>query len=123
MERDPLSETVIGCGIEVHRALGPGLLESVYEECLCHELHANNISFTRQVAVPVIYKNVKLETGFRADIIVEDELLLEIKSVERLLPVHEAQVLTYLKFSGIGKGLLLNFNTKVLKDGIKRFVN
>lgn len=122
MEQDPLSKQVIGLCIEVHRALGPGLLESAYEECLNHDLRESGLEFERQVAIPVAYKGVKLETGFRADIIVEKALLLEIKAVERLLPVHEAQVLTYLKFSGIGKGLLINFNTRLLKDGIKRFV-
>ncbi len=122
MDRDPLTEQVIGCAIEVHRALGPGLLEAVYEECLCHELHENGLGFQRQIPVPVTYKAVNLETGFRADLVVGKELLIEIKAVERLLPVHRAQVLTYLKLSGIPKGLLLNFNTRVLKDGIQRFV-
>ena len=122
MERDPLSKQVIGLCIDVHRALGPGLLEAVYEECLCHDLHESDLEFKRQIVVPVVYKSVKLEAGFRADIVVEDTLLIEIKSVERLLRVHEAQVLTYLKFSGIGKGLLINFNVKLLKDGIKRLV-
>ena len=122
MNRDPLTEQVIGCAIEVHRALGPGLLEAVYEECLCHELHENGLGFQRQIPVPVTYKAVNLETGFRADLVIEKELLIEIKAVERLLPVHQAQVLTYLKLSGIPKGLLLNFNTRVLKDGIRRFV-
>jgi GxxExxY protein len=122
MDRDPLTEQVIGCAIEVHRALGPGLLEAVYEECLCHELHENGLGFQRQIPVPVTYKAVNLETGFRADLVIEKELLIEIKAVERLLPVHQAQVLTCLKLSGIPKGLLLNFNTRVLKDGIRRFV-
>ena len=122
MDRDPLTEQAIGCAIEVHRALGPGLLEAVYEECLCHELHENGLGFQRQIPVPVTYKAVNLETGFRADLVIEKELLIEIKAVERLLPVHQAQVLTYLKLSGIPKGLLLNFNTRVLKDGIRRFV-
>ena len=122
MDRDPLTEQVIGCAIEVHRALGPGLLEAVYEECLCHELHENGLGFQRQSPVPVTYKAVNLETGFRADLVIEKELLIEIKAVERLLPVHQAQVLTYLKLSGIPNGLLLNFNTRVLKDGIRRFV-
>ena len=122
MDRDPLTEQVIGCAIEVHRALGPGLLEAVYEECLCHELHENGLGFQRQIPVPVTYKAVNLETGFRADLVIEKELLIEIKAVERLLPVHQAQVLTYLKLRGIPKGLLLNFNTRVLKDGIRRFV-
>ena len=122
MNRDPLTEQVIGCAIEVHRALGPRLLEAVYEECLCHELHENGLGFQRQIPVPVTYKAVNLETGFRADLVIEKELLIEIKAVERLLPVHQAQMLTYLKLSGIPKGRLLNFNTRVLKDGIRRFV-
>ncbi len=90
--------------------------------CMCHELHENGLGFRRQIPVPVTYKAVNLETGFRADLVIEKELLIEIKAVERLLPVHQAQVLTYLKLSGIPKGLLLNFNTRVLKDGIRRFV-
>ncbi len=122
MNRDPLTEQVIGCAIEVHRALGPGLLEAVYEECFCHELHENGLGFQRQIPVPVTYKAVNLETGFRADMVIEKELLIEIKAVERLLPVHQAQMLTYLKLSGIPKGRLLNFNTRVLTDCIRRFV-
>ncbi len=121
-ENDPLSEKVIGLAIDVHKALGPGLLESVYEQCLCHELKENNVQFERQVAVPITYKAANLECGFRADVIVEKTLLIEIKALERLLPVHQAQVLTYLKLSGIGRGLLINFNTKLLKDGIQRYV-
>lgn len=122
MDRDPLTEKVIGMAIEVHRNLGPGLLESVYEECLCRELADAGVEFQRQKSVPVIYKDVPMETGFRADIVVGTDLLIEVKAVERLLPVHEAQVLTYLKFGGFSTGLLVNFNTKLLKDGIKRFV-
>lgn len=122
MDRDPLTEKVIGMAIEVHRNLGPGLLESVYEECLCRELADAGVEFQRQKYVPVIYKDVPMETGFRADIVVGTDLLIEVKAVERLLPVHEAQVLTYLKFGGFSTGLLVNFNTKLLKDGIKRFV-
>jgi GxxExxY protein len=122
MENDPLTEKVIGLAIEVHRNLGPGLLESVYEECLCKELADAGIDFQRQKSIPVVYKDAPMETGFRADIVVGKELLIEVKAVERMLPVHEAQILTYLKFSGFSKGLLVNFNTKLLKDGIKRFV-
>ncbi|MDX9860313.1 MAG: GxxExxY protein [Rhodospirillales bacterium] len=117
-----MTEKVIGMAIEVHRNLGPGLLESVYEECLCRELADAGVEFQRQKHVPVIYKDVPMETGFRADIVVGTDLLIEVKAVERLLPVHEAQVLTYLKFGGFSTGLLVNFNTKLLKDGIKRFV-
>ena len=122
MDRDPLTEKVIGMAIEVHSNLGPGLLESVYEECLCKELADAGIEFQRQKSVPVVYKDAPMETGFRADIVVGNDLPIEVKAVERLLPVHEAQVLTYLKFGGFSTGLLVNFNTKLLKDGIKRFV-
>ncbi len=121
-ENDPLSEKVIGLAIDVHKTLGPGLLETVYEQYLCHELKENVVQFERQVAVPITYKAANLECGFRADVIVEKTLLVEIKALERLLPVHQAQVLTYLKLSGIGRGLLINFNTKLLKNGIQRYV-
>ncbi len=122
MNKDPLTEKVIGLAIEVHRHLGPELLESVYEECLCKELEDTGLEFKRQVSVPVRYKNSPMETGFRADMVINGNLLVEIKSVERLQPVHEAQVLTYLKLGGFSKGLLINFNTTLLKDGVKRFV-
>ena len=121
-ERDSLTELVIGLAIEVHRALGPGLLESAYQECLCYELKANGIAFGRQVALPVVYKSVNLNCGYRMDLVVDDRLVVELKTVEKILPVHEAQLLTYLRLSGIRTGLLLNFNTSVLKDGIKRMV-
>ena len=122
MTKDPLSDAVIGLAIEVHRTLGPGLLESVYEVCLGKELAAAGIAFQRQVAVPVFYKGDHLEVGFRADVIVEGELLIEIKSVEKLSPLHEAQLHTYLRLGGFPKGLLMNFNTKLLKDGLRRFI-
>ncbi len=118
--RDPLTEKVIGGAIEVHRALGPGLLESVYEECLCHELFSANLAFRRQAELPVAYKNVKLDVGYRLDIVVENSLVLEIKAVEKMLPIHEAQLLTYLRLSGCRTGLAINFNVPVLKNGIKR---
>ncbi len=121
-ERDSLTESVIGLAIEVHRALGPGLLESAYQECLCYELKAKGIAFGRQVALPVVYKSVKLDCGYRMDLVVDDRLVVELKTVEKILPIHEAQLLTYLRLSGIRTGLLLNFNTSVLKDGIKRMV-
>ncbi len=117
-----MTETVIGLAIEVHRALGPGLLESAYQECLCYELKTNGIAFGRQVALPVVYKTVKLDCGYRMDLVVEDRLVVELKTIEKILPIHEAQLLTYLKLSGIRTGLLLNFNTAVLKNGIKRMV-
>ncbi len=112
-----LTERVIGAAIEVHRALGPGLLESAYEECLCHEFHLRGISFERQVPLPVEYKHVKLDCGYRLDLVVEDALVLEIKCVESVLPVHEAQLLTYLKMTGKRVGLILNFNVPVLARG------
>ncbi len=121
-ERDALTEKVIGFAIEVHRQLGPGLLESAYEECLCYELKEHGVCFRRQVPLPVIYKGVRLDCGYRLDVLVEDELILELKTVERLMPVHEAQMLTYLKLRGVRTGLLLNFNAPVLKDGLRRIM-
>ena len=121
-QRDPLTQKVIGSAIEVHRHLGPGLLESAYEECLCWELKQAGLAVRRQVSLPVVYKEVKLDVGYRLDLVVEDRLVIELKTVERLLPIHEAQLLTYLKLSGLKTGLLLNFNPAVLKDGIKRLV-
>ncbi len=122
MNKDLLTDRVIGLAIEVHRTLGPGLLETVYESCLCQELSAADISFQRQMPIPVSYKGQQLAAGFRADVVVQAELLLEIKSVEKLVAVHEAQILTYLRLGGFSKGLLINFNTRLLKDGIRRFV-
>ncbi len=122
MERDPLSDKVIGLAIEVHKALGPGLLESAYEQCLCHELERSGLPFRRQVPLPVIYKDVRLECAYRMDVVVDDKLVLELKTVENILPLHQAQLLTYLKLSGIRTGLLMNFHSPVLKDGIRRLV-
>ena len=119
-QRDSLSEQVIGLAIEVHRALGPGLLESTYEACLCHELSEHGIPFARQIPLPVIYKGVRLDCGYRLDLVVAEELVVELKSVDKMLPVHHAQLLTYLKLSGFQTGLILNFNVPMLKDGIKR---
>jgi GxxExxY protein len=107
----------------VHRALGPGLLESAYEECLCYELSQADLAFERQVKLPVVYKAVNLECGYRMDIVVKEILVLEIKTVERFHPVHEAQLLSYLKLANLPIGLLLNFHASVLKDGIKRIRN
>ena len=115
-----ISGRVIGLAIEVHRHLGPGLLESAYEECLCQELLAVGISFARQVALPIIYKGRRLDFEYRMDIVVEPSLVLEIKSMASLLPVHEAQLLTYLRLSGHRVGLLMNFNCPVMKQGIRR---
>jgi GxxExxY protein len=120
--RDPITGQVIGLAIEVHRVLGPRLLESAYEECLCYELAQNQIVFRRQVPLPVKYKEVRLECGYRMDIVVDDQVIVEVKTVERILPVHEAQLMTYLKLSGLRRGLLLNFNSAVLKDGMRRIV-
>jgi GxxExxY protein len=114
---EELTEQVIGAAVEVHRALGPGLLESAYEECLCHELHLRKITFERQVPLPVEYKSVKLDCGYRIDLIVENALVLELKCVEHVLPVHEAQLLTYLKLTSRRVGLILNFNVSVLTRG------
>ena len=120
--KDPLTRKVIGLAIEVHRRLGPGLLESAYEECLCWEMKQADLNVQRQVALPITYKDVKLDAGYRLDILVEGRLVLEVKAVQELLPIHEAQLLTYLKLSGMRVGLLLNFNVTVLKSGIKRLV-
>ena len=120
MEREPLTEKVIGCAIEVHRTLGPGLLESAYLHALAHELQLNGIAFKVEAALPVEYKDVRLECGYRMDIVVEDQLILELKSVDELKGIHTAQMLTYMKLSGIRTGLLINFNVKRLVDGIKR---
>jgi GxxExxY protein len=117
-----VSGQVIGLAIEVHRQLGPGLLESAYEECLCQELREAGLPFAQQVALPIIYKGRRLSFEYRMDIVVEPGLVLEIKSVARLLPLHEAQLLTYLRLSGHRVGLLMNFNCPVLKDGIRRRV-
>jgi len=119
-QNDPLTEKIIGFAIEVHRHLGPGLLESAYEECLCHELSEDSLVFQRQVPLPVVYKSVRLDCGYRLDIVVENSVVIELKAVERLMPIHEAQLITYLKLSGIPTGLLLNFNTPVLREGIRR---
>jgi GxxExxY protein len=117
-----LTERSIGFAIEVHRRLGPGLLESAYEECLCLELKQGAIDFARQVPVPVVYKDIKLDCGYRIDLVVQQELIIEIKAVEKVLPIHEAQVLTYLRLGGYKVGLLMNFNSLVLKDGLRRFM-
>src|SRR5947207_4716607 len=117
-----LSERVIGLAIDVHRHLGPGLLESAYEECLCFELAQNGVPHSRQVALPVVYKEVRLDCGYRMDLVVDHQHIIEVKSVERLLAIHAAQMLTYLKLSGYKIALLMNFNTMQLKDGLRRLV-
>ena len=123
MEINQITEKIIGAAIEIHRTLGPGLLESAYEECLCYELSRARISFKRQVDLPVKYKEVKLDCGYRIDLLVEEEVIIELKTVEKLLPIHEAQLLTYLKMMDKRLGLLINFNVPVLRDGIKRIAN
>ena len=120
--RDPVTERVIGLAIEVHRALGPGLLESAYEECFAYELVQHQIRFQRQVPLPIVYKAVQLECGYRIDFVIDEWLIVELKTVEKLLPIHEAQLLTYLRLTGLKVGLLMNFNVPVLKDGIRRMV-
>ncbi len=122
MEFESLSGRVIGCAIEVHRELGPGLLESTYEKCLAYELTRNEIGFRLQHPQPVKYKQIRIDCGYRLDVLVENELILELKSFEAITTIHEAQLLTYMKLAGVGVGLLINFNVPKLKDGIKRFV-
>ena len=118
-----LSSKVIGAAIEVHKHLGPGLLESAYEECLCHELELRDTSYERQKALPLIYKGKKLDCGYRLDVVADNQLIVELKSVEKIEAIHKAQLLTYLKLSDIRLGLILNFNVTMMKDGIVRMVN
>lgn len=120
---DEITDSVIGACIEIHRHLGPGLLESAYEECLCHELSVREIPFERQKPLPVTYKSVRLDCGYRMDLVVAKKIIVELKTVEQLLPIHDAQVLTYLKLSSLPLGLLINFHVPALKHGIKRIVN
>ena len=117
-----LTEAIIGAAMEVHRALGPGLLESTYEMCLCRELSVRGIPFERQVSIPVEYKGVKLDCGYRADIVVDGTILVEIKAIDSLLSIHDAQLLSYLKLGGWQIGLLINFNVELLKHGLRRRV-
>jgi GxxExxY protein len=119
---EELTERIIGAAIEVHRELGPGLLESPYERCLCREFDLKGIAFQRQVPLPLVYKGLRLDCGYDMDVVVEEKVVLELKTVEKLLPIHDAQLMTYLKLSGCRVGLLINFNVAVLKDGIKRIV-
>ncbi len=121
IDTDALTEKIIGCAIEVHRAFGPGLLESAYEHCLARELSLNDIPFCLQAPVPVEYKGVNLECGYRIDILVDERVILELKCVEKILPIHEAQLLTYMKLANISIGLLINFNVRRVVDGIRRF--
>ena len=118
-----ITEKIIGCSIEVHRALGPGLLESAYEECLCYELSQSGLRFERQVPLPVAYKGVNLDCGYKMDLVVKNLVIIEIKAVEHLIPVHEAQLLSYLKLANKPLGLLMNFHVSALKNGLKRIRN
>jgi GxxExxY protein len=118
-----ITEKIIGAAISVHKQLGPGLMESAYEACIAYELGEKNLMFERQKAFPIVYRGVQLDCGYRIDLIVENQVIVELKAVERLEPIHEAQMLSYLKLSGCKVGLLINFNVKVIKQGIHRFVN
>ena len=120
MEVNKITEEIIGASIEVHRALGPGLLESTYEECLCYELKQRNVKFLRQVNLPIKYKDVRIDCGYRIDLLIEESVVVELKAVERLLPLHDAQLLSYLKSGSWKVGLLINFNVPVLKQGLRR---
>ena len=122
MEFDKVSKEIIGAAIEVHKALGPGLLESAYEKCLVYEIAQKGLSFERQKGIPVIYKEVFIDCGYRLDLLVENKIIVELKTVEFLNAVHQAQILTYMKFAGIRTGLLINFNVTILKNGLQRFV-
>lgn len=123
MELNELTEKIIGCAIKVHRELGPGLLESAYEVCLVHELRKAGLSVEKQVPVPIIYDGIALDACYQLDVVVEDAVSLELESVERIMPIHEAQLLTYLKLTNRKLGLIINFNTQLLKNGIKRMAN
>lgn len=122
MEFDDLSNRVIGCALEVHRQLGPGLLESVYQRCLAHELARAGIGVEVERPIGIRYKEIEIECGFRIDMLIERALIVELKAVEVVLPIHEAQLLTYLRLSGLKTGLLMNFNSRVLRKGIRRLV-
>ena len=122
MEINKLTGKVIGCAIEVHKNLGPGLLEGAYEQCLAYELRKEKIPFEKQKPLPIKYKEVHLDCGYRLDFLVDNRLILELKALDAILPVHKAQVISYLKLSNVTHGLLINFNVPILKDGIQRFV-
>jgi len=118
-----ITETIIGAAIQVHRVLGPGLLESSYEACLAYELRRRGLSLEQQIPLPLVYEQVKLDCGYRIDLMAERSVVVEVNSVERLAPIHEAQVISYFKLSGCKVALLINFNVRVLRDGIRRFIN
>ena len=123
MTENQLSRIIIGKSIEVHRSLGPGLLESAYQQCLAYELSNEGLKIEKEKAMPVIYKDIKLNHGYRLDLLIENKVVIEIKTVDSLIDVHSAQILTYLKLGGYKLGLLINFNVFLLRDGVKRFVN
>ncbi|KJF44207.1 GxxExxY protein [Draconibacterium sediminis] len=123
MIENEISKTIIGCAIDVHKQLGPGLLESAYQECLFYELQQKGLNVKKEVPMPIVYKEVKLNHGYRIDLLVENKVVIELKTVEELNDVHTAQVLTYLKLGHYRLGLLLNFNVSILKNGIKRIIN
>ena len=123
MNMNQLSSKILGAAIEVHKTLGPGLLESAYEECLCHELSIQGLLFEKQKPLSIDYKGKKLDCGYRLDIVVEKAVIIELKSCEKIEPIHKAQLLTYLKLSGLNLGLILNFNVPLMRDGIVRIVN
>jgi GxxExxY protein len=123
MDINKLTGQIIGAAIEVHRTLGPGLLESAYEECLCHELNLRGLNYERQKPLHIEYKGTKLDCGYRMDIVAESQVILELKSCDAILPIHKAQMITYLKLSDLNLGLLLNFNVPIMKEGIIRVVN
>jgi len=122
MEVNQITEKIIGCAIEVHKQLGPGLLESAYEECLFYELINNGLEVKKQLALPLVYKEIKLDAGYRIDLMVENKVIVEIKSVDAIAEIHKAQLMTYLKLANIKVGLLINFNVTMLKDGIVRWI-
>ncbi len=123
MDENDISRIIVDCAYHIHRELGPGLLESVYEKVLMYELEKRGLNIDNQVAIPVRYYEISLELGFRADLIIENKIIIELKSVEEILPVHKKQLLTYLKLTGLKLGLLINFNSNLIKDGITRIVN
>lgn len=120
---DLITRRIIGAAIEVHKAIGPGLLESAYESCLAYELRQMGFKVEEQKSLPIVYKNVKLDCGYRMDLVVEDRVIVEIKAIDQLAPIHDAQLLSYLRMSGMKVGLLLNFHVRILRDGIRRIVN
>lgn len=121
-DEDRIAAAIVDAGLQVHKALGPGLLESTYEECLAYELTDRGLQFRRQLAIPIVYKSVKLDAGYRLDLIVESKVIVEVKAIDQVQPIHQAQLITYLKLSGCRLGLLANFNVTLFKDGIRRIV-